>query len=553
MAYSEFHRCSSDRWTEDNDPFFDIDGSILYETDYDGLLCAIIERDDVATLTRYLAKEPRAAIAPSMGTFCDPFFTAAESGSLNALRVLVEHHYRNADILPLEGTYLARPNERGFLILNVACRHAHIEMVRFLLDREPPLGSVHAKDDWGETALLAAAGSLAQLGCDASGIDHATRGWIDQRIARGEELIHLLLDRGAPARYTRDQVAGREKFNLMPEPVDTVLGRAISRASYTLVKRLIEAGADIHEREEYFEMLGARDVVRNVTKLHVASGFWNTAGIRALFDHLGSEGFTSMVSCCDSEGRLPLHWAAKGTPESTENLLPEDQITPRIIDTFKLLLANDLSTINVRDHRGMTALHYAVGTHTGDTSQGETVIRFLCESGADARLKDNKEQTVLHILAFTSISSCPIDPALLDLLIMHGADVHHADNEGNTALHVMARNLQEVKGVQHLVNIGANVNTKDALGNTPLHCAMSGFIWPRKSQGNGIVPLAERIRAQDEMIRILQEAGHTDLMDQSNTAGKTPRQLFLETRAKWQKSEDFRVQLSSGKGRGRRV
>ncbi|KAE8323076.1 ankyrin repeat-containing domain protein [Aspergillus sergii] len=424
-------------------------------------------------------------------------------------------------------------------------------MVRFLLDREPPLGSVHAKDDWGETALLAAAGSLGQLGCDATETDHATRDWIDQRIARGEELIHLLLDRGAPARYMRDQVAGREKINLMPEPVDTVLGRTISRASYALVKRLIEAGADIHEREEYFEMLGARDIVRNVTKLHIASGFWNTEGIRALFDHLGSEDFTLMVSRCDSEGRLPLHWAAKGTPESTQHLLPGDRITPRIIDTFKRLLANDLSTINVRDHRGRTALHYAVGTHTCDTRQGETVIRFLCESGADPSLKDDKGQTVLHILASTSISRCPIDPALLDLLIMYGADVHHADNEGNTALHVMARNLQEVKGVQHLVNIGANVSTKDALGNTPLHGAMSGFIWPRKSQGNGLIPLAERIRAQDEMIRVLQEAGHSSLMDQPNTAGKTPRQLFEETRAKWQKSENSRVQLSSGKGRGR--
>ncbi|KAB8226683.1 ankyrin repeat-containing domain protein [Aspergillus novoparasiticus] len=550
MAYSEFHHCSSDRWTEHNDPFLDTDGSILYETDYDALLCAIIERDDVATLTRYLAKEPRAAIAPSMGTFCDPFYIAAKNGSLNALRVLVDHHYRNADTLSLEGTYLARPNERGFLILNVACRHAHIEMVRFLLNREPPLGSVHAKDDWGETALLAAAGSLAQLGCDASEIDHATRDWMDQRIARGEELIHLLLGRGAPADYMRDQVAGREKFNLMPEPVDTVLGQAITRASYALVNRLIDAGADIHETEEYFEMLEGRDVVRDVTKLHIASGFWNTEGIRALLDHLGDQDFISMISCRDSEGRLPIHWAAKGT-EPDENLLPENQSTPQITDTFKLLLANDLSTINVRDHRGRTALHYAVGTHICDARQGETVIRFLCENGADPSLKDNKGQTVLHILASTSIFSCPIDPSLLDLLIKYGADVHHADNEGKTALHVMAKNLQEVKGVQHLVNIGANVSTKDALGNTPLHGAMSGFIWPQTSQANGIVPLAERIRAQDEMIRVLQEAGHSSLMDQPNTAGKTPRQLFEETRAKWQKSENSRVQLSSGKGRGR--
>ncbi|KAB8262430.1 hypothetical protein BDV32DRAFT_120139 [Aspergillus pseudonomiae] len=59
--------CPSDPWAEDINPLLDTDGSILYEMDYDGLLCAIIKRDDVATLTRYLARYPRAAIAPSMG------------------------------------------------------------------------------------------------------------------------------------------------------------------------------------------------------------------------------------------------------------------------------------------------------------------------------------------------------------------------------------------------------------------------------------------------------------------------------------------------------
>lgn len=44
----------------------------------------------------------------------------------------------------------------------------------------------------------------------------------------------------------------------------------------------------------------------------------------------------------------------------------------------------------------------------------------------------------------------------------------------------------------------------------------------------------DRIREQDEMIKVLLEAGgSSSLMDQPNATGKTPRQLLEETRARW--------------------
>jgi len=45
--------------------------------------------------------------------------------------------------------------------------------------------------------------------------------------------------------------------------------------------------------------------------------------------------------------------------------------------------------------------------------------------------------------------------------------------------------------------------------------------------------LSDKIRAHDEIITILQEAGAS--MDQQNAQGKTPRQLLDRTRAKWQR------------------
>lgn len=73
----------------------------------------------------------------------------------------------------------------------------------------------------------------------------------------------------------------------------------------------------------------------------------------------------------------------------------------------------------------------------------------------------------------------------------------------------------------------------------------------------GDIPLVrssvEKIRAQDEMIRVLHEAagGEDNLMDQPNTKGKTPRQMMLDKRRVWQDTEERIRTLSGRRGRGR--
>jgi hypothetical protein len=51
--------------------------------------------------------------------------------------------------------------------------------------------------------------------------------------------------------------------------IETILGQAVSRASYDLVIRLITDGAYIHQRQEF----DPNSVHRNATALHIASGF----------------------------------------------------------------------------------------------------------------------------------------------------------------------------------------------------------------------------------------------------------------------------------------
>lgn len=97
----------------------------------------------------------------------------------------------------------------------------------------------------------------------------------------------------------------------------------------------------------------------DVTALQVSSMYWNTEAFQALLDR-GGRTITESLSCRDSNGRLPLHWAAAG-PGSFECWLSDDEVSNRIIGALKLLCSG--SDINARDNQGETALHYAIRGH----------------------------------------------------------------------------------------------------------------------------------------------------------------------------------------------
>lgn len=543
MAYSEFHTRYPDAWpTESGTPLLDTDGTPVYETDYRGLLHKIIKLNDIPMLKQYISVYSRAAaLAPGSVYYCDPFEVAATHGRIDALRLLLEEYAAD----PTQTTAL---DQRGFTLLNAACGSANVETVRFLLDSQPPLGTVSARDRWNETPLLSAAASLASLKFEDADEGEDSYGWISDRIARGEELMNLLLDRGACA---QDAVLSHGDDG---QPLDTVLGLAVSRASYALVERLLDEGADIHAKQQYTHRpMGAgsfgreKASPRDVTALHLASLFWNAEAIRALLDY---QDITELITSRDSNGRLPLHWAAAGH-DTRECRLPDDEISSRLIETFRLLLASNPSAINVQDEEGATPLLYAIGSHAacGGSKHADLAIRFLLEHGADASVSDSYGHTVLHIIAYRSVDGEPISTALLDLLVSHGASLNHADKDGNTALHIMARNLRQVQAAKFLLSRGADVHARNGKGDTAFHQAARGIFQPRETRDNKIedVTVADQIRAQDEMMTVLQEASADDsMMNQPNAAGRTPRQLRSETRSRWQG-----IGAPTGRGRGR--
>ncbi|GAM36581.1 ankyrin repeat-containing protein [Talaromyces pinophilus] len=525
-------------------------------------LVNIIKQNNLAQLHQFIAScPPEAVIDPGTPYLEDTLFNAASYGSPEALRIILEVYTTAPDVVE-------RFNPKFCLLLD-ACGAANVDVVRFILDSHDtpenhlPLGTddLHQRDDSGDTPILAAAGSLICLAKDIDEEDKTE--WIQDRISRAHQLMHLLLDRGCPATdvvppLSNDLSAGGSQVQ------DSVLGLAVSRANGPLIQRLIDSGADIYLKHQYlhyakapFQLRLTKDHVYDVTTLHLASFFYNPDAVKLLLDHQHYKNNTNpdLASSRDSDGRLPLHWAASG-PGIFNCRLLDKQL--RITETLRLLLDHDSIGINLVDNTGSTPLHYAAVSHAmcGYSQHAELAIRTLLEYGADPRIPDGSGRTILHLLGYHSTQSDPIESTLLDLILSHGANINHTENNGKTALHVFAQNLRQVSAAKSLIEHGADVRAWNTLQETPFHAAARGFLndHVHRDGRDTEVTTANRIRLQDEMMCALQDVAGQDaamLMSQPNAEGKTPQDLLEETRNRWRGWEQRILGPRGGRGRGR--
>ncbi|KAJ6014857.1 ankyrin repeat-containing domain protein [Penicillium herquei] len=574
MAYAHFHELTE--WTP-SVPLLDTDGSPLYETDYRALLLSIITDDNIPMLHRYISSYSKDyLLAPGETNTLDPFWNAAASGSTESLNILFDY-YRD------EPSPVVLLEKRRFSLVTTAASHGQLETVRWLLEHESLLESLHIPNADDGSILLAAAGSLSVLGlriphpCDDLGA------WLRVRVSRGEELIKFLLKRGAspcttglapqpPSEDGKGLVAWSSfvlcsgvDLQSPEQPVDTVLSQAASRAGYGVIKQLIDAGADVHAKHRHLDqhLFEFNDIHRDSTALHVGSLYWNDAGIQALLDHhdTGNASYSvrEMVCSLDVNGRTPLHWAAKGS-RLIGCLLPDEEVNSRLVGTFKALLTGSSDMVNHKDKEGSTPLHYFIQLHAncGETKHFENALRLLLEAGADPNIKDIEGKSALHLLALWSVDSDPLSPSILDLLLAHGAGINDVDKEGNTAFHIMAKNLRQIEAAKTLLGAGADPRAENAKGNTPFHELMqSGMLRFRardlvRRLEDEMVTVDDRIKAQDDMFNALIDAAWDGLMDQPNAAGRTPRQLRFEAREKWWDIEEKRKGMFT-RGRARRV
>jgi len=230
---------------------------------------------------------------------------------------------------------------------------------------------------------------------------------------------------------------------------------------------------------------------------------------------------SNVINSVDGLNRTPLHWAALlGENEKLTYLIRRGAnvnskdnygITPlhnaSVIgnDIAVNVLVTQVANVNAQSK----ALSHITKTKTGTTttgirikgayksedlgrkpyqSQGGTplhsaawhghssVVHFLIDNGADFKIKDFSEFTVLC----TAVKSGSYET--VQLLIQRGADVNSINSGGQTPLHFSVKGnyvnyelSNRLKIVELLLNQGANIEIVDRYGRTPLYSATNSY------------------------------------------------------------------------------
>lgn len=224
----------------------------------------------------------------------------------------------------------------------------------------------------------------------------------------------------------------------------------------------LKKGADINQQ----------DPDNGWSLLHYAYAHGNTS----LIQWLKSKGADTHIT--DSDGWKPdLRRAYTGGEDLNEDerfVFTQKNKSPEYARLYTALIQKTISlrtgaNINIQNpENGWTLLHYAVDGHK------RNFVEWLINHGADKDIQDNEGYTPALRALFS------YNENLVQYLIEHGANVNICTSHGQTLLHLAVMNVtfsqhypyQGKKFVDFILNEKMNINRRDAYGRTAFHKAV---------------------------------------------------------------------------------